>query len=362
MGRGVYANGNDVACKAGDGKVIAAFPDVCMSPPSPPAGPLPVPYPASSFSRDMASGSRSVTIGGKEVMLKDQSFYKSSPLGDEAATRSFGANLVTHAITGKTYFAGWSMDVKFEGLNVCRHLDPTTSNHASYPGGTGPMSELEGMALAALSDPKEDLCPCCWSPDCTAALPKEVSTASGPQPREPFSFDEWYGFDPLTPVGAARRAELAGLPCAGGGCPNHGKPARKSDAPCDVYRVTTTAEGDTNASAGPSEETMERIRSAARVPRSPRELARSVHGPFAKAGDIFVHPDPAKGRVWTMAERNAKLQIDHRTPRVSGGCPSSPANLVAHDALCANCQRADQLLDSWNGAEQVARRAAMGVS
>ena len=49
MGAEVYANGNAIACKAGDGKVIAAFPDVCMSPPSPPAGPIPVPYPQHVF-------------------------------------------------------------------------------------------------------------------------------------------------------------------------------------------------------------------------------------------------------------------------------------------------------------------------
>ena len=64
-------------------------------------------------------------------MLKDQSFYKTSPLGDEAATNGQGAGVMTHVITGKTYFIAWSMDVKFEGLNVDRHMDMTTSNHAS---------------------------------------------------------------------------------------------------------------------------------------------------------------------------------------------------------------------------------------
>ena len=34
-------------------------------------------------------------------MLKDQSFYKTSPLGNEAATNSFGASLVTHVIAGR---------------------------------------------------------------------------------------------------------------------------------------------------------------------------------------------------------------------------------------------------------------------
>lgn len=131
MGCDVFANNSEIACKAGGGKVIASFPDVCLTPPPPPAGPIPVPYPNTSFSKDMKKGSKSVKIKGKEVMLKDQSFYKTSPLGNEAATKGQGAGVITHTITGKTYFVTWSMDVKFEGQNVDRHMDMTTSNHAS---------------------------------------------------------------------------------------------------------------------------------------------------------------------------------------------------------------------------------------
>jgi hypothetical protein len=130
MGCNVFANDDEIACKAGANKVIAEFPDVCLSPPSPPAGPIPVPYPDTSFSKDMQEGSKSVLIGNQEVMLKDQSFYKTSPLGDEPATNGLGGNVITHVITGKTYCVSWSMDVKIEGQNVDRHSDLTTSNHA----------------------------------------------------------------------------------------------------------------------------------------------------------------------------------------------------------------------------------------
>ena len=160
MSINVFANGNAVACKAGNDKVIAAFPDVCLSPPSPPAGPIPVPYPDSSFSKDMKKGSKSVKVKRKEAMLKDKSFYKSSPLGDEAATKSFGSGVISHVITGKTYFVAWSMDVKFEGKNVDRHLDLTTSNHAC------PMANeqltLPGLETSTTPPIDEDeLCPCC---------------------------------------------------------------------------------------------------------------------------------------------------------------------------------------------------------
>jgi len=193
MGCDVYAYNNEIACKAADNKVIAAMPDVCLSPPSPPAGPVPVPYPDTSFSKDMQNGSKTVLIKGKEVMLKDQSFYKTSPLGDEAATNSFGGNVVSHVITGKTYFLAWSMDVKFEGQNVDRHLDITTSNNASpitttLPGPSTAMSVREYKDSVKWSrhvDPsvcggKHDwecdnkiACPACWQPECKNNAEKE---------------------------------------------------------------------------------------------------------------------------------------------------------------------------------------------
>ncbi len=130
MGNDVYANGMAIACKVGDNNVISAFPDVCLSPPSPPAGPIPIPYPLFSNSHDMTDGSKSVKVMGKEVMLRDKSYYKKCT-GDEAATKSLGQGVVTHTLAGKVYFISWSMDVEIEGQNVVRHLDMTTSNHAS---------------------------------------------------------------------------------------------------------------------------------------------------------------------------------------------------------------------------------------
>jgi hypothetical protein len=110
-----------------------------------------VPYPDTSFSRDMQNGSKTVKIKGQEVMLKDQSFYKTAPLGDEAATNGLGAGVVTHVITGKTYFVAWSMDVKFEGQNVDRHTDLTTSNHAS-PSGNSMIQANTGSAAGTPSE------------------------------------------------------------------------------------------------------------------------------------------------------------------------------------------------------------------
>ena len=135
MANKVYANGREIACKSGSGKSIAAFPDVCLSPPSPPAGPVPIPYPVTAEDGDTDAGSKQVKISGKEVMLKNESNFKKCT-GDEASTKSLGMGVVTHKNTGKLFFAAWSMDVKIEGQNAVRHLDLVTQNHASMPGNT----------------------------------------------------------------------------------------------------------------------------------------------------------------------------------------------------------------------------------
>ena len=132
MGSNVFANGREISAKADGNKSIAAMADVCLSPPSPPAGPLPLPYPNFSEASDTADGSKTVKIGGQEVGLKNKSTYKKSK-GNEAATRSFGMGVVTHTIQGKTQHAAWSFDVKIEGENAIRHMDLTTHNHGSDP-------------------------------------------------------------------------------------------------------------------------------------------------------------------------------------------------------------------------------------
>lgn len=155
MANKVFANGREISCKAGQGKSICAFPDVCLSPPSPPAGPVPIPYPNTGLASDTTGGSKKVKISGKEVMLKDKSSFKKST-GDEAATKSLGMGVVTHQIQGKVYFNSWSMDVKIEGENAVRHLDLTTHNHMSKPGNTPPWPFLDGMSASQAAPCKDD--------------------------------------------------------------------------------------------------------------------------------------------------------------------------------------------------------------
>jgi hypothetical protein len=148
MANEVYANGREIACKAGAGKTICALPDVCFTPPENPATPpgVPVPYPNTGLASDTTEGSKTVMISGKEIMLKNNSYFKTSS-GDDAgcATKK---GLITSDDKGKVYFTAWSMDVKFEGENVDRHLDLTTNNHAAaQPGNAPPWPFIDKMVV-----------------------------------------------------------------------------------------------------------------------------------------------------------------------------------------------------------------------
>jgi len=237
MGCKVYANGNEIACKAGGGKVIAAFPDVCLSPPSPPAGPIPVPYPDTSFAKDTKNGSKTVKIKKKEVMLKDKSFYKSSPLGNEAATKSLGAGVVTHVITGKTYFTAWSMDVKFEGANVDRHIDLTTSNHASPAGNSMIMANLSELAQARI---KDDKCPCCGKPPHSEEQKKDLEKVKAGDPSSSLSEAEFYDTD-NNPANKQLLENIRADPDCKHILPDESKPE------CNNYYKTTPTEAQRTA-------------------------------------------------------------------------------------------------------------------
>jgi hypothetical protein len=129
----VFANGLSIACKSVDGKSVAAFPDPCWTNPGPSIGPIVLPFANTAYARDTANASKTVFIGGKPIMLKDKSYFKTST-GNEAA--AYGKGFFTGVKKGKAYFASWSMNVKIEGFNVCRHTDLMTHNHASKPSNT----------------------------------------------------------------------------------------------------------------------------------------------------------------------------------------------------------------------------------
>jgi len=97
------------------------------------------------MAKDTTSGSKKVKVSKKEVMLKNKSYFKKS-MGDEAGSAA-KKGVITSTNRGKVYFTSWSMDVKFEGENVVRHLDMTTHNHMSFPSNTSPWPYADSMAF-----------------------------------------------------------------------------------------------------------------------------------------------------------------------------------------------------------------------
>ena len=180
MGCEVYANGMSIACKAASGKSIAAMPDVCFTPPLTPATPpgVPIPYPNTGMASDTTDGSKTVQIGGQEVMLKNKSTFKTST-GDEAGSAP-KKGVVTSKIKGKLNFIAWSMDVKFEGENVPRHLDLMGHNEASDPPNTPPWPYLDGMTLPATDPVCKDL-----KKTLAATVNEELPPSMRPSPENP---------------------------------------------------------------------------------------------------------------------------------------------------------------------------------
>ncbi|MEN0107036.1 MAG: PAAR-like domain-containing protein [Pseudomonas sp.] len=189
MGNQVYANNREISCKSADGKSIAAFPDVCFTPPQAPPTPMgvPIPYPNTGMASDTTNGTRTVKITGKEIMLKNKSYYKTS-YGDEAGCAP-KKGVITSKNKGKVYFTSWSMNVKFEGENVVRHLDLTTHNHASMPGNTPTWPYMDKMAVAKETGP------------CKEEIKREKKACEGFKPNG----DK----DPCPPVTALKAAKAA---------------------------------------------------------------------------------------------------------------------------------------------------------
>ncbi len=138
----VYANSLEITGKATDGKTIAAFPDVCFTPPQTPATPpgVPIPYPSFGMASDTEKGTATVFISGKTVNIKNKS-DESKTSGTEAGCAP-KKGVITSKNTGKKYFNSWSPDVKFEGEPVIRMSDLATHNHNSPPGNTAALPEV----------------------------------------------------------------------------------------------------------------------------------------------------------------------------------------------------------------------------
>lgn len=118
-------NGQTTVHETSDG-LLNTYPDVCLTPMG--SSIVPVPYSNTSFSKDTVNGSRTVTVDGNQIMLKNSVFSRST--GDEPGIARGVASGTTGSVAR---FVNYSFDVMVEGRNVCRRLDPMISNNGNTP-------------------------------------------------------------------------------------------------------------------------------------------------------------------------------------------------------------------------------------
>jgi hypothetical protein len=146
VGDTVFINGRAAVHKGSAGKSIA-FPDVCLCPPTPPAGPIPTPLPNNVQAADMDGGASTVLIEGNPAG-KQTSFFKQST--GNVMAQSTGGGVVTAQVQGKAYFQSFAMNVMIDGEPAVRHLDLVTHNHAAQqPPNTPPAPWLATMNVPA---------------------------------------------------------------------------------------------------------------------------------------------------------------------------------------------------------------------
>lgn len=211
------------------------------------------------------------------------------------------------------------MDAKAEGKNLCRHVDITTSNHASYPGSTPPYPEMETMSALALDRIANKQCPCCGKDTCVSAF-KEGEKAQ--------SMEEFYGIGAPTEEGAARmKLYKQTLGLKEKACTCQGRVFPK--APCDVFR---------------SPERERTIAIERQWGYSSTDFKTYFVTTYPSAIADFCAANPTQLPPST-GERFHK--VDHLTPKSGGGCPDNPGNLQPHDTLCITCKTIDDMFGEW---------------
>ena len=125
----INVNGLSMCHKGSDGVIVAAPPDVCWTPPVP----IPIPYPNTAFSADLANGTSSVAADGGNSIAIFGSIFAVSYLDEPGCIGGVASGTV------KAY-ADWitfSPNVFAEGEPICRLTDKmfmNNKNTVSLPG------------------------------------------------------------------------------------------------------------------------------------------------------------------------------------------------------------------------------------
>jgi hypothetical protein len=122
MGVTVNVNGLSLVHKGSGGISIATVPDVCKTPT--PGGPVPIPYPNITFSRDLAKGTTTVAADAGNMIAIDGSESVVSTGDEPGVIGGVKSGVNKHKSTWLTF----STDVRFEGKGACRLTDKKLHN------------------------------------------------------------------------------------------------------------------------------------------------------------------------------------------------------------------------------------------
>lgn len=142
-------NGRSPVTQKSDG-TVTAFPDVCKTPVG--NAIVPIPYPNIAKSKDLANGSKSVTINGAPVCLSSSNISTST--GDEAGSAK---GIGSGTTKGKAFPLNYSFDIQIEGKHPVRNGDAFLNNNRN----TGPSLIIQAQpAYTPMKEDKEK-CPYC---------------------------------------------------------------------------------------------------------------------------------------------------------------------------------------------------------
>lgn len=116
MSQTTFVNGRGIVHKTSGGS-STAIPDTCLTQGKP------IPYTNTGKSSDTSKGPTTVTTDGSMPMVRDAEYSRST--GDEPGT---DGGILSGVNMGSCKFINYSLDVKFEGRNVCRLGDPLSHN------------------------------------------------------------------------------------------------------------------------------------------------------------------------------------------------------------------------------------------
>lgn len=122
---GTTIGGKDIATTGSNHQAVSP-PAVSMIPPTPPAGPVPAPFPYLARSATASGTASALKAGGKPVLVKGSVMNLDPPANQPS--QPTGGDVVTHAVKGKAVTTQGSGSTTAGGKPVCRTFDMVRMN------------------------------------------------------------------------------------------------------------------------------------------------------------------------------------------------------------------------------------------